>query len=501
VSTSPIALSRPRPASVRPVAARVRGLLEQEALSVVVIAVWTCVLALSMPLLIVQDTFLAFVDGRLIAGHGLPHVDTVTYWTLGRPWTDQQWGSHLVLYEIAQHGGLRTALVFGIACVVAALVVVAVASRTLGASMRSAAFGLLLPLVGASWLTQVRTQSFALVPFVVVYALLALDARRPTRRVLFVLPLLVVWANLHGSVVLAAGLTAVYGLTLFWRQPDARGRSLLLVLGAPSCVLASPYGLNLVGYYHTMLAGAPLGEFVREWGPPMIGKGTACFFLSAFLLTALLSRHHRVLTSFERWALVLLLFGAMTAVRNAVWFELAAAISLPRLLDVAWPSQIALTPRLRRSNLVLASFAGLAAVVAIAAQFARPTAWLEHGRSPAAAALIASAAGPHGLVLADEEHADWLLWQQPSLAGRVAYDIRFELFDRRELTQIRSLLEGSRPVWERCGVNARVVTFAHPADRLRAVEQGVLAPGTRLLLNDPPFSVISQPSAAAPCRL
>ena len=107
--------------------------------------------------------------GRLIAQHGLPHVDTLTYWTVGRPWTDQQWGAHLVLYEVAQHAGLRTALLAGILCVVAALVGAAVAARKLGTSMRSAAFGLLLPLVGASWLTQVRTQSLALVPFVIVY--------------------------------------------------------------------------------------------------------------------------------------------------------------------------------------------------------------------------------------------------------------------------------------------------------------------------------------------
>jgi hypothetical protein len=500
MSSTPIALGRPGAVSVSPFSGRVRALLERDALAIVVIAVWASVLAVSMPLLIVQDTFLAFVDGRLIAQHGLPHVDTLTYWTFGRPWTDQQWGSHLVLYEIARHGGLRTALVAGILCVVAALVVAAVASRKLGASMRSAAFGLLLPLVGASWLTQVRTQSLALVPFVVVYGLLAMDARRPGRRVLLVLPLLVVWANLHGSVVLAAGLTALYGLTLL-RRPDARRRAPLLVVGAPLCVLASPYGLHLIGYYHTMLLSAPLGEFVQEWRPPSVGTGTAFFFISAFLMTALWSRHQRTLTSFERWAIVLLLVGAMTAVRNAVWFELAAAISFPRLLDAAWPSQIVLTPRLRRVNVLLASVAAVGAVLIVGAQFARPTAWLEHGRSPAAARAIAATAGPHGLVLADEEHADWLLWQEPSLAGRVAYDIRFELFDRRELTQIRSLLQGSRPVWQRCGVNARVVTFAHASERLHAVEQGLLAPGTRLLLNDPPFSVISQPSAAAPCRL
>ena len=172
MTATPLPVPRARPVAV-PAVARVRGVLERDALSIVVVSVWTCVLALSLPLLIVQDTFLAFVDGRLIARHGLPHADTLTYWTLGRPWTDQQWASHLVLYELAQRGGLRVAPVFGIGCVVAALAVAAVVARKLGASTRSAAFGLLLPLIGASWMTQVRTQSLALVPFV-----LALRAAR-----------------------------------------------------------------------------------------------------------------------------------------------------------------------------------------------------------------------------------------------------------------------------------------------------------------------------------
>ncbi|MDX6476752.1 MAG: hypothetical protein QOH95_2263, partial [Gaiellaceae bacterium] len=326
------------PAPVR----HVRDLLETEALPIVVIAMWTGVLALSMQLLVVPDTFLALVDGRLIAQHGLPHVDTLTYWTLGKPWTDQQWGAHLAFYELGRFGGVRAAVFVGIACVAVALAGAAIATRKLGASPRSAAIGLLLPLVCSSWLAEVRTQSLALAPFVLVYALLALDARRPGRRVLLVLPVLVVWANLHGSVALASGLTALYGLTLLWRR-DARAKGLLLMVGAPLCVLVSPYGLDLIDYYRMMLLNPPLAGFVQEWRPPVVAIATVPFFASAFVLTGLWSRHQRVLTSFERWAIVLLLVGAMSAVRNAVWFELAAAVSLPRLVDAAWPSLISLT--------------------------------------------------------------------------------------------------------------------------------------------------------------
>jgi hypothetical protein len=475
-------------------------LLERDALSIAVVAAWTSLLGLSMPKLIVQDTWLAFVDGRLIAHHGLPHVDTLTFWSLRSPWTDQQWGAHLALYELAQHGGVRVAVLVGMLCVVTALLIAAVATRTLGASPRSAAIGLLLPLVGAPWLTQVRTQSLALVPFVVVYALLALDARSPGRRVLLVLPVLVVWANLHGSVALAAGLVALYGITLL-RHAYARRRAVLLVAGAPLCLLASPYGLDLVDYYRLMLLHPPLADFVQEWRPPTVEAVTALFFLSAFATTALWARYQRVLTSFERWALALLLLGALTVVRNAVWFELAAAMSFPRLLDAAWPSSIAPTRAVRRINLVVGSVATIAVVVVVATHFARSAAWFERDWSPAEAAAVAAAAGPRGIVLADDKHADWLLWQEPSLEGRVAYDVRFELFARRELVQISRLQQGSPPAWRRCGAGAAVVTFAGNAVLRRFAEAGVLAPASRRIVKGRQFAAIAQPTPTKPCRL
>jgi hypothetical protein len=495
-----IAVPRPRALAVPSFARAIRGLLERDALAVAVVATWTSLLALSMPKLLVTDTWLALVDGRAIAQHGLPHVDTLAYWSLGRPWIDQQWGAHLALYELARHGGVRLALLAGIVCVVTALVVVAVAARTLGASPRSAAVGLLLPLVGAPWLPHLRTQTFALVPFVLVYALLALDARSPGRRVLLVLPLLVVWANLHGSVALAAGLVAVYGITLM-RDGHARHRAALLVVGAPLCLLASPYGLDLVGYYRLMLLHPPLVYFVREWQPPAVEAVTAFFFLSAFVTTALWARHQRALTSFERWALALLLVGALTAVRNAVWFELAAAVSFPRLLDAAWPASNASTPGGRRINLVIGLAASITAVAVVATNLARSSTWLERDRPPAAAAAVAAAVGAHGIVLADDEHADWLLWLQPSLAGRVAYDVRFELFNHDELQQISRLRWASPPVWQRCGAGAKVVTFAGSSQLRVFAAAGVLAPGRRTIVRGPQFAAVAQPSPAAPCRL
>ena len=67
-------------------------------------------------------------------------------------------------------------------------------------------------------------------------------------------------------------------------------------------------------------------------------------------------------------------------------------------------------------------------------------------------------------MLADDRHADWLLWLRPELAGRIAYDVRFELFSAAELERIKLLEDSSRAARRRCGAGVSVVTFAPGSD-------------------------------------
>src|SRR5436305_3301556 len=249
-----------RPVVVPAVLRAIRRVLEQDALTLVVIAAWAVLLAVAIPALFVSDSWLAFVDGRLVAQHGLPHRDTLTFWSAGTQWIDQQWGSQLGLYAAAR-SGLAVVSALGIALVLSTLALLAVAARRLGGSARSTALAVALPLLAAPWLAQLRTQTLALSLFAAVFWLLARDARARDRRVLAVIPVFVVWANVHGSVSLAAGLTALYGLTVV-RRRRLVGAALV---ASPLALLASPYGLGLVGYYRLMLLHPPLASVVHVW--------------------------------------------------------------------------------------------------------------------------------------------------------------------------------------------------------------------------------------------
>lgn len=396
----------------------------------------------------------------------------------------------MVLYELVHHGGFAAVLGVGIACVIAALAILGIAARRLGGSPRATALALCLPVLAAPSLAQLRAQTFALVLFAAVFVLLALDARSPSRRVLWVLPLLGVWANLHGSVALGAAFAGIYGLTLACSRAS-RDRGLALAVASPLSLLASPYGWHLAGYYRLMLLDPPLEHYVQEWKPPELVASNVVFFASAVAVAGLWIWRRGSLTRFEQWALPLLEIAAFRAVRNAVWFELAAVVALPRLLD---RGDVVIEASVRRANLILGSAALVAAVAVTAVALAGATGRIDGSRPPAEAAAVAARAGRSGVVLADDDHADWLLWLEPSLAGRVAYDVRFELFDNQELRDIELLHSGSPAIWRRCGEQARVVTFGSRGDYSAAA--GVLAHGSHTIVDTPSFIAVAQPAKA-----
>src|SRR5438094_631784 len=79
--------------------------------------------------------------------------------------------------------------------------------RRLGGSARSVTWLALLTLVVIAWSSwTVRVQSLVFVLFAALLWVLAADSRRPSRRVFLALPLLVLWANLHGTAFLGAAL-------------------------------------------------------------------------------------------------------------------------------------------------------------------------------------------------------------------------------------------------------------------------------------------------------
>jgi hypothetical protein len=420
---------------------------------------------------ILQDTWLALVDGREVAQHGIPHHVVLTVFGHGHPWVDQQWLAQLWMYGLHRLGGLGLVGLVNVALITAGLGGAAAASVRLGASPRSVLLVLPVAAIAVVFTNEVRTQPYAYPLFVLTVYLLASDSRHHTGWVYASLPVLVLWGNLHGSAALGAGLVALRGLTLLWeRRRDHDMRlvwALGLIAGAPLMLLLTPYGTRIVPYYHATILSPAFRSFVTEWQPVTSDAPLAVvFFLLAGVTVWSLGRYRARTTLWERAATLILAAGGILAVRNVVWFALAVLILLPVWIEAALPArERPAPPRPRLNGSLLVAVGAVVVILALRALGVGTVALTPNYPAGALAAVrSAVAAHPASGVFADETYADWLLWELPSLRGRVAYDAAFELLSSSQLEAIADLKSVSGLTWQRAASGDRLLVLADSGD-------------------------------------
>jgi hypothetical protein len=445
------------------------------------------------PSIVVGDTWLTLATGREVVEHGLPHTEHVTILGEGRTWTDQQWLAQVVFYGAHEVAGMRAVILLGIVLVLLALALATATARTSGASSRATFLVGFLAVLAGPWGWTLRAQTTALPLYAGALWLLVDASRRGVRRrTLLVLPLLVVWANLHGSVVLGALLTILLGVVETIRARRLSWIPAVLVVVAPLCVLASPYGPKLIAYYDLMLVKAPFADILREWQWSRPDATTAFFWILAVVTAALLAsrRCRSRLTAYELAVLLVTFVGAVQAVRGVIWFALAAAAILPVALDGRLTRADVAAPRVNRM-ISIAALAGL--VLAFAAFLVRPSSWfVSQWSGESVPAVEAATRDPGVRVWATDGTADWLLWRIPDLRGRIAYDVRFELYDEPTLDRIIGF-KALRGDW-RSTVEGYRVLVLDDARHVRAFRE---EPGARVLSRDGDVVVVRRSHVSA----
>jgi hypothetical protein len=332
--------------------------------------------------------------------------------------------------------------------------------------------------------------------FALLVYLLARDSRQPSARVYWCLPLLVLWANLHGTVTMAAGLVALHGLVVLFERRRivfhslrAWRRPLALILGSAVAITATPYGLSIISYYRTTMVSSALRHAVSEWQPVTSSPLTAAALLVVAVL-ALVSfvRHRSHTTLWEKLAFLILAAGAVSVVRNALFLGLFALMVLP--VSLGWgrsaESRNTVTPRGILISGLLAFVATIALVGTSAATLGRPAAGLEYGFvRPGVLTAVADVTrtDPSLRVMADQKFADWLLWRDPALAGRVAFDVRFELYTGGQLNSLESVFSHTSAQWKSAARGYRVLVL-NRSDGSRSFAYFKREPGARVLYND-----------------
>ncbi len=167
---------------------------------------------------------------------------------------------------------------------------------------------------------------------------------------------------------------------------------------------------------------------------------------------------------FETVVIAIMGLAAWQASRHLQWFGLAVAAYAPVALDALPPV---------REGHVLARVASLARIVApiaflglVVRLYAMKDTTLQREYPLAVLPVIsrAMAEHPETHVAASDLYADWLLWYAPEVAGRIEWDVRFELLDDAQARAMGIFLY-TRPGWESLYPDARIVLVAHKAHK------------------------------------
>jgi hypothetical protein len=247
-------------------------------------------------------------------------TDPFTFTRGGLPWLNQQWAAQLI-YRFA-HSLLGWA---GIAMTHAASIGTGFwflyrSCVRAGVVPRTGAVLTLLGFVVGGASLGARPQSLAVPVFTGTWLLLAQRGRR-----IWLVPLLaMIWANVHGSFVLAPVLTGfALGDDLLERRPAGPG--LVLLLATVAATFVTPFGPAVWSYTLEIAGDETIRNQVTEWrSPSPLTVAGGLFWLSgAGVAITAVSRRRRV-RPIDVARLVAFFALGIPAARGTLWWALVA---------------------------------------------------------------------------------------------------------------------------------------------------------------------------------
>jgi hypothetical protein len=452
-------------------------------------AIAVCVPAWHVVTGLLSDSYMTLYTGRWIAAHGIPHREVFTVAAGGRAWIDQQWLAELVDYEAWRVGGFGFVGLFNGLVIGGAYATLAALIRRRGASVVLTVACSALALFVAMPALFIRAQDLALPLFALLLALCLTDAEhaQPRRRIVLVVPLLVLWANLHGSVLLGAGLAFAYlayrGVVLAargdWRT--ALGLGVLAVLAALT-PLATPYGLHIVTYYRELMGNPAVAAAAPENRPASLSDMSFLVPLLLTIVTVTVSAVRRQRISVPLiGAVVVTAIATILASRSTIWFGMTAAVLLGCTVQAWLPTQ----PPTRGFLTSMALAATGITVLGVGLLLSPPGGGYERLTPLTAISAAATYATEHPAtnVLADNAASSALLWHDPQLAGRVAYDARLERYSDPSLERWIRFQMADGNDWQ-ATTNGYQTLIGSSSYNRALVRRLATMPGARVLVHD-----------------
>jgi hypothetical protein len=403
------------------------------------------------------DFWWHLTTGRLILESGsVPSVDPFSFAYDG-PWVAHEWLGEVIIAGLVDTVGFGvTAALFGLAAA-GALLVPAYALHRNGVAVRALLPWIVIGTYTLAAFATVRPQVLSwLLLAVLIVLLLGITAEDRVRPWL-VLPLMLVWANLHGLYVAGLGVIGLYAVfTIFGATALAKRWwiALGMLVGAVAVSALTPAGPEGLLYPLRYLRQDDWGTaFIAEWQSANFTDPRQWGVVLLFVAAVLLGRRTTPL-----WIVTLAVVGllsAVVAVRNA---PLAILMSMPMLAltlqDRLGPAPEA-PPAQERPRRMLEM--GLAAIVIVAFLVVLPrvASGSEESAFPSEALTRLQAMQPDARLLVDYDWAGYAIHRIHGSGGSVFIDGRSDMYPREVFEDYLSI-RSAAPGWEELVAHYRV---------------------------------------------
>src|SRR5215470_14655756 len=234
-------------------------------------AIYALLLLLGGRLLNDPDTYWHIAVGRwIVEHHAFPHADPFSATVAGAPWIAKEWLSQLLYAGAHAFAGWPGVVVLAAAAAAAAFALLAYFLLQKLAPVPALTLAVAGFVVASPHLLA-RPHALAL-PLMVGWIGVLIDAvdhRRPPP--LALLPLMTLWANLHGSFTLGLALVAPLAFEAWWNAGATRRATALtwLRFGALALIAAcvTPYGPEPIFVAWRVLGLGQILSIIGEWRP------------------------------------------------------------------------------------------------------------------------------------------------------------------------------------------------------------------------------------------
>lgn len=366
------------------------------------------------------DTFWHITTGRwILSHHAVPVLDTFSYSAAGQPWMAQEWLSEVLLALAYDWAGWNGLMILTAAAAAATIGLFAFyVARRARADIATMLTLLAIACGGPSLLS--RPHLIAL-PLVALWTIGLVTARANARAPsLIMLPIMTLWANLHGGFMIGLALTAALGTEAFFdpaqnRRNAARGWGTFFA-GAAIAAAITPMGIKTLLFPFRLMSMRNLYQ-IQEWKP------TDFSHMSGITVAVLVALYIGLtggvrLPRFRVLLVTGLVFSTMQHVRNVQLFGIIVPLlivdSLGRIDALRTPLKFSLPVR------ALAAFGGGVAILSVAFRVGFPLKRIDEGAFAAAALASVPADLRAKPVLNDYGFGGFLIFEgvKPFIDGR-----------------------------------------------------------------------------------